>query len=179
MREKEQQALQAMQAQQTMQVQAAQQNYKSQIKAEILANKDKYEFLSTIPGTEDLVYSKIEDEFHRTKQLDVYGNVISFHELTIAEACDLIEKEYEESLEPLTKMKKVQSKFKAKEPEKLIEDLKAKTNSTTTSTPKERALTTLTNSHSAETVTKKPLTALERREQLLKHYLNGGEISQG
>ncbi len=89
----------------------------------------------------------------------------------IADYCEETEKQWEAQLEPLTKTKKIQAKFKpAEAPRKLIEEFKDKLETTSTK-EKKGALSTLTNAFGADTSTKKPLSAHERSELARKKFI--------
>lgn len=80
------------------------------IRAHIAANQEKFEFLSTYKAEKD-VFAKIKEVFDASVKKDAQGRIKEFKELTIEEACGLVEAEFEESASALTKLKKIQSKF--------------------------------------------------------------------
>ena len=85
----------------------------SDIRTHIAGNADKYEFLSTYKAEQD-VFARIKEVFDKSVKYDAQGRIEAFKELTIEEACDQLEAEYEESATALTKLKKIQAKVSPK-----------------------------------------------------------------
>lgn len=82
----------------------------SRIQAQIDGDPDKYEFLKTAGAAED-VFARIKQVFDASVKKDAKGNIIDFKELTVPEACDLLEAEYEESWKSIAGLKKVGAFF--------------------------------------------------------------------
>lgn len=104
-----------------------------------------------LPGD---VFQKIKEVFDASTKYNKAGELISFKELTIPEACDILEDEYEQSAMALTKLKKIQNKIvpKTKEPEKTYEPVKTKSK-------------TLSNSLTNEAVSRNQLSRSERTDR--------------
>lgn len=127
----------------------------SDIRTHIAANADKYEFLNTYRAEKD-VFAKIKEVFDKSVKKDAEGRIKEFKELTIEEACDLVEGEFEESAANLLKLKKIQNKFS-----KQKEDAQPSKQET-----KEKPKSvSLNNSLSGSSEKPRPLTKAERAER--------------
>lgn len=128
----------------------------SNIRAHIASNSEKYEFLSTYKAEKD-VFSKIKEVFDASVKRDAQGRIKEFKELTIEEACDLVEGEFEDSASALTKLKKIQNKFA-----KQSESFASVSRSETKEKPKSA---TLTNALTSASEKPRALTRAERAER--------------
>lgn len=82
----------------------------ARIQAHIDSDADKYEFLKTAGAAKD-VFGRIKEVFDASIKKDAQGNIVDFKELTVPEACDLLESEYEESWKSIAGLKKVGAFF--------------------------------------------------------------------
>jgi len=128
------------------------------IRTHIASNPEKYEFLSTYKAEQE-VFDKIKEVFDASVKKDDQGRITSFKELTVEEACDMLESEYEESATQMAQIKKLQAKF-AKEFGKSA----APTKEAPTKVESKAKSATLTNSM-AGGEKPRPLTREERRER--------------
>lgn len=130
-----------------------------QIRTHIAANAEKYEFLQTYKAEKD-VFARIKEVFEASVQRDAEGRISSFKELTIEEACDQLEAEYEEAGSTMAQLKKMQAKIA-----KQIEAAAPKsTTKPTNAEPKAKSVT-LTNALSGGSEKPRALTKEERRDR--------------
>lgn len=123
--EKEKKALEAQKKAEEEREQQVVAQFKSSISEHIEANKDKYE-LTALYDASDLVFQTIEEHFLRTQKMGK-PKIMS-----LDEACELVEKFYEEELErTASSSKKFKSKFKIGEGK---EDQKSQSKTSTTLT---------------------------------------------
>lgn len=124
------------------------------IREHIAANLDKYEFLSTYKAEED-VFARIKKTFDDSLVKDKDGRITAFKELTVAEACDELEAEYDESVQAIVKLKKVQARLAP--PAKTNDKKEAPA-----ATPKQKSVTL---NNAADPSTPHQMSREERRER--------------
>lgn len=130
------------------------------IQAHIDGDADKYEFLKTAGAARD-VFGRIKEVFDASIKKDAQGNIVDFKELSVADACDLLESEYEESWKSIAGLKKVGAFFNSQSAQPSAPD-KNKNNDTKNKGERDAKSPVLSNSNTSGPVQTTRLTKKEK-----------------